>query len=209
MDLLKHTRKLKRLENGTYTISPKTVLSNNADLCTICGIKEKCPIYEARCRLLASGADFQLNTCLRYVPLIIFRKPLIGLQEPYFNTLRAGVTWRNRVSEGSVVALVESDTGKRIRFAKVARVASGTVNDMLRCHSRFNHLCMGGMPQSKVREVIKKSYGRFLKEDSQLTAIYLRSLRYEYDWQYHSEEELEVLQPAPAKVIDILSFRKK
>ncbi|HHT4259186.1 TPA: hypothetical protein ACTYZB_004853 [Klebsiella variicola] len=208
---LKDTRYVKRLEDGTYTIKPESKLTTGKDLCDICGIKSACPIFKTRAALLSQGADFELNTCLRYVPLISFRKPYLGLKSAYFNTMRSGVTWVNRVDEGSVVCLVGADKGEIIRFAKVAKVYSGPVDEMLSKHSRFNHLCLGGEPQSYVKTVIKKSYGRFLKEDSVMTVIYLKSLSHEPDWQYHTEAEIRLMEDItpPDNVISLSELRRK
>lgn len=207
---LKRTRWVRRLEDGTYTIEPDSKLNSQKELCDLCGIASKCPINEARHKFKATGADFHLNSCLRYVPLIAFRKPIIGLNEPYFNTLRSGVTWVNRVEPGKIVCLVDAANGERIRFAKVDRVCSGPYEEMLRKHSRFNHLCMGGESVEKVSEVIRKSYGHFLKPDSQLTAIYLRSISREHDVEYHTDHELELEDPrSKAPVIDMASLRRK
>lgn len=207
---LKRTRWVRRLDDGTYTIEPESKLNNQKELCDLCGIQSKCPINAVRHKFRATGADFHLNSCLRYVPLIAFRKPIIGLNEPYFNTLRTGITWVNRVSPGKIVCLVDSANGERIRFARVDRVCSGDLDNMLRRHSRFNHLCMGGESVEKVEEVIRKSYGHFLKPESQLTAIYLRSVDREHDVEYHTHNELELEDPrAKAEVIDMTTLRRK
>lgn len=207
---LKHTRWVRRLEDGSYTIESNTNLSKRKLLCDICGIATKCPINEARVKLDKAGAHFQLNSCVRYVPILAFRKPIIGLDTPYFNTLRSGVTWRDRLSPDKIVCLATADTGKIIRFGKVDNVYSGPVDEMLRKHSRFNHLCIGGEKIEKVEEVIRKSYGHFLKEDSLLTAIYIRHIDREYDLEYHSNEELNLVDSRPkAGVININVARQK
>ncbi|HFP9309502.1 TPA: hypothetical protein ACJI3N_005235 [Raoultella planticola] len=193
MDKLKQTRWVKRLEDGSYTIKSHSNIHKQKDLCDVCGIKIKCPIYEARSRLLACGASFELNSCARYVPIVTFRRPLVGLSQRYFNTLRSGTAWANRVSQDSIVCLADAGTGEPIRFMKVAFTTSGPVNEMLKKHSRLNHLCLGGETQGKVAEVIKRSYGKFLNEDSLLTAIYFRSIKPEFDQQYHTEEELNFM----------------
>lgn len=128
---------------------------------------------------------------------------------PTSNTLRSGVTWRDRLSPDKLICLVSADTGKIIRFGKVDKVYSGPVDEMLRKHSRFNHLCMGGEKIEKVEEVIRKSYGHFLTKDSLLTAIYIRHVKREFDLEYHSEEELNLVDPRPkAGVISINAARK-
>ncbi|EHJ8093147.1 hypothetical protein KB279_004420 [Escherichia coli] len=207
---LKRTRWVRRLEDGSYTIESNSNLNKQKLLCDICGIAAKCPIYETRIKLDKAGVNFHLNSCIRYVPLLAFRKPIIGLDAPYFNTLRSGVTWRDRLSPDKLICLVSADTGKIIRFGKVDKVYSGPVDEMLRKHSRFNHLCMGGEKIEKVAEVIRKSYGHFLTKDSLLTAIYIRHVKREFDLEYHSEEELNLVDPRPkAGVISINAARKK
>ncbi|WP_171996250.1 hypothetical protein [Klebsiella pneumoniae] len=122
----------------------------------------------------------------------------------------AGVTWRDRLTEGKIVCLVEADTAKILRFGVVDKVYSGPVDEMLRKHSRFNHLCMGGEKIEKVGEVIRRSYGHFLKEDSLLTAIYIRHIKRDFDIEYHSEEELDLVDPRPkAEVFSIANARQK
>ncbi len=56
---------------------------------------------------------------------------------------------------------------------------------------------MGGEKIEKVGEVIRRSYGHFLKEDSLLTAIYIRHIKRDFDIEYHSEEELDLVDPRP------------
>lgn len=69
---------------------------------------------------------------------------------------------------------------------------------------------MGGEKIEKVSEVIRKSYGHFLKDDSLLTTIYVKHLDREFDTEYHSEEELHIVDPRPkAGVIDINIARQK
>lgn len=207
---LKRTRWVRRLEDGSYTIESNGTLNKQKLLCDLCGIASKCPINEARLKLHNVGAHFHLNSCVRYVPLLTFRKPIIGLYAPYFNTLRSGVTWKERVEPGKLVCLVEAERGSIIRFGRVDKVYSGPVDEMLRKHSRFNHLCMGGEKIEKVGEVIRKSYGHFLNDDSLLTAIYIQHIDREFDIEYHSEEELNLVDSRPkAGVIDINTARQK
>lgn len=207
---LKRTRWVRRLEDGTYTIESNSTLSNEKVLCSLCGIASKCNINETRLKLRDAGVNFHLNSCARYVPLLAFRKPIIGLDTPYFNTMRSGVTWRDRLTEGKIICLVEADTAKILRFGVVDKVYSGPVDEMLRKHSRFNHLCMGGEKIEKVGEVIRRSYGHFLKEDSLLTAIYIRHIKRDFDIEYHSEEELDLVDPRPkAEVFSIANARQK
>ncbi len=69
---------------------------------------------------------------------------------------------------------------------------------------------MGGEKIEKVGEVIRKSYGHFLNDDSLLTAIYIRHVDREFDTEYHSAEELNLVDPRPkAGVIDISVARQK
>lgn len=207
---LKRTRWVRRLDDGTYTIESNSNLQKQKELCDLCGIAEKCPINSARQKLQKAGVQFHLNTCERYVPLLAFRNPIIGLDTPYFNTLRSGATWAGRLSEGKIVCLVNSSSNQRIRFAKVDRIAVGPIDKMLAQHSRFNHLCMGGEPIQKVEEVIRKSYGHFLKSDSQLTAIYLKNIDREFDLEYHSPGELGIEDPRPkADVVDMKALRER
>lgn len=206
---LKRTRWVRRLEDGTYTIESNSTLSNEKVLCSLCGIASKCNINETRFKLRDAGVNFHLNSCARYVPLLAFRKPIIGLDTPYFNTMRSGVTWRDRLTEGKIVCLVEADTAKILRFGVVDKVYSGPVDEMLRKHSRFNHLCMGGEKIEKVGEVIRRSYGHFLKEDSLLTAIYIRHIKRDFDIEYHSEEELDLVDPRPKTSFSIANARQK
>ena len=208
---IKQSRYIRRLEDGTYTIKAASKLNEPKDMCDVCGIKTACPIFKTRSQLLSQGASFSINTCQRYVPLISFRKPYLGLKDAYFNTMRSGVTWVNRVSEGSVICLVGAEDGEIIRFARVAKVFSGPVDDMLQKHARFNHLCLGGKTQDDVRTVIRKSYGHFLKSDSTLTAIYLKTLTYEPDWEYHTDAELRMMDDmeTPDNVISLSELRRR
>lgn len=79
---LKRTRWVRRLEDGTYTIESNSTLSNEKVLCSLCGIASKCNINETRLKLRDAGVNFHLNSCARYVPLLAFRKPIIGLDTP-------------------------------------------------------------------------------------------------------------------------------
>ncbi len=58
--------------------------------------------------------------------------------------------------------------------------------------------------------MIRRSYGHFLKEDSLLTAIYIRHIKRDFDIEYHSEEELDLVDPRPkAEVFSIVNARQK
>lgn len=127
---LKRTRWVRRLEDGTYTIESNSTLSNEKVLCSLCGIASKCNINETRLKLRDAGVNFHLNSCARYVPLLAFRKPIIGLDTPYFNTMRSGVTWRDRLTEGRLSAWLKLilrrsfDSVSWIRF---------TLGQLMRC----------------------------------------------------------------------------
>ncbi|MBS2140978.1 hypothetical protein KCA24_34035, partial [Escherichia coli] len=140
-----------------YTIESNSNLNKQQLLWDICGIAVNGPIYETRIKLDKAGVNFHLNSCIRYVPLLAFRKPIIGLDAPYFNTLRSGVTWRDRLSPDKLICLVSADTGKIIRFGKVDKVYSGPVDEMLRKHTRLNTLCFGGGKMEKFEKVSPNS----------------------------------------------------
>lgn len=170
----KHKR-VRRLETGVYTIEPESVRKRNDHLCQICSIAGNCPVQTAL-KLTEGHAEAIIRTCARFVPSIPFRKPYVGLHFPLFNTLRAGTTWRDRLVVGKVVALTDSATGEILRFGRVQSVISGGVDRMLEIHSQFNHIAMANRNVAEVEKVIRKSYGHFLKPDSQLTAIYIEGV---------------------------------
>lgn len=172
---VKRARWVRKTEDGMYTIEPKSTLARIGMLCNSCGIKEGCPIYKVSIKA-AAHADVHIRTCQRYVPILAFRKPYVGIDAPLFNTLRSGTTWVDRLEPGKTVAVVDSQSGDILRFCKVKSVHSGHFDKMLEIHAMFNHLAIGGEPVAKVGEVLRKSYGHFLTPDSKLTAIYLEPL---------------------------------
>lgn len=169
---VKRARWVRKTEDGVYTIEPQSVLERTGLICNSCGIKTGCPIYKV-VEKAEPHADVHIRKCQRYVPILSFRKPLIGLNQSSFNTMRAGTTWMDRLEIGKTVALVGADDGEIIRFMKVRKLYSGDFDAMVAKHSMFNHLAMGGKPVDKVGEILRKSYGHFLNEQSKLTAIYL------------------------------------
>lgn len=171
---MKKTRWVRRLDSGVYTIEPESNLSRSA-LCNLCGIDAACPILQ-NMNKFAEHADIQVRTCGRYVPLIGFRKPYLGLQASLFNTLRLGTTWASRLTEGKVVAITDAKTGSILRFGKVDRIATGSFDNMIRTHGMMNHLALGGKSLEDVDTLLRKAYHNFMREDPQLTAIYIREV---------------------------------
>ncbi|MEY0234233.1 hypothetical protein [Providencia manganoxydans] len=175
MDELKQKHKrVRRLESGVYTIEPESIRARNDNLCQICAITSNCPIQIAL-NPHQTDAEVAIRSCARFVPSLTFRPPYLGLGFDYFNTLRVGTTWLDRLSVGKVIALV-NPKGDILRFGKVAKVVSGDLDKMLRIHAKFNHLAMAGKNIKEVERVIRKSYGHFLTKESKLTAIYIEKV---------------------------------
>lgn len=187
----KQLRYVKQREGKGFGVIPAKQLESLKDLCSLCGIKEVCRIRKLTAKLKEEGSEVKMGTCKRYVPILTFRGPHIGLDAGIFNTLRAGTTWAFKLKKGSIVCLADSESEQAIRYMRVTSVFTGSVESMLNTHSKFNHLAVGGETVDHVKHVIRKSYGHFLGEDGMLTAIYLRNIREEpADYHYHLSDEL-------------------
>ncbi|SVP40456.1 hypothetical protein [Klebsiella pneumoniae] len=202
---LKHLKYVKRLEDGSFSVIPTKQVETQKDLCSLCGIESVCRIRIARERIKQAGAEVSMSSCKRYVPILTFRKPHVGLNLTFFNTIRAGTTWAFRLNKGSIVCLADAETGEPIRFMRVESVRTGGVDSLLAKHARFNHLAVGGKGAEFTRNFVKKAYGHFLKEDGMLTAIYLRNIKSDFDYQYHDVTDVLYIdgKPAPDNVISI------
>lgn len=174
---MKKTRWVRRLNTGVYTIEPESNLSRSA-LCNLCGIDAACPILQSMNKF-SDHADIQVKTCGRYVPLIGFRRPYIGLQSSLFNTLRLGTTWADRLSADKVIAITDAKTGRILRFGKVDRIVTGPFDEMIRLHGNMNHLALGGKTLDEVDTLLRKAYHNFMRKDPQLTAIYIRDVEHQ------------------------------
>lgn len=174
---MKRTRWVRRLKTGVYTIESDVNLTKSA-LCNLCGISDACPILKSM-NQFQDHADIQVKTCGRYVPLVGFRAPYVGLKSSLFNTLRLGTAWVDRLSEGKTIAVTDAKTGKILRFGKVDRVVSGPFDEMILKHGMMNHMALGGKTVAEVETVLRKAYHNFMKEDPQLTAIYIRDVSHD------------------------------
>ena len=163
-----------RKEDRGYTIEPKSILAREGLICDSCGIQSQCPIYQFK-QKAESHADISVKTCTRYVPVLGFRKPYLGLNG-YFNTLRAGDTWMRRVDVGKTIALCDAKSGAIIGFGTVKQLDCAPFDDALRDHAHLNHMAVAGKTTDDVEHVLRKSYGHFLKDDAKLTAIYIERI---------------------------------
>lgn len=171
---MKKIRWVRRLNTGVYTIEPESNFTRSA-LCNLCGIDAACPILQSM-KKFSEHAEIQVKTCGRYVPLIGFRRPYLGLQASLFNTLRLGTTWADRLTADKVVAITDAKSGRILRFGKIDRVVTGPFDEMIQIHGKMNHLALGGKTVEEVNTMLRKAYHNFLREDPQLTAIYIRDV---------------------------------
>lgn len=175
-------RRLKRTEEG-FTIEAKSSLIQDKILCDHCAMKPDCPvpgnIFSAASAL---GAVLSVKTCASYMLPLTFRRPLIGLNAPYWNTFRLGEAMSKRLSPGDRVALWETQSNQCVGTARVLNVEFGPGSDMLSAHAVDNHMLQaasGPDPAGALRDILLRFYGPQMVNGRPLSVVYLQTESYD------------------------------
>lgn len=107
---------------------------------------------------------------------------MVGLDVERFSTFRLGHAWPGRFKSvgHSFVALYNSREKRIFGTAKVERVVMGTVEEMIRDHSRQNHMVVrqklsNEKAAEKLGKIAYQIYGpNFMKPEKNACVIYLR-----------------------------------
>jgi len=147
---------LVRGEKGRSFLPPTTV-KRGITICQYCTM-------EPHCELSA------VESCSLFVPPIGFRS-IHGL-EARFSTIRMGSAWSRRVKRGSIVGLVQLDPLKRIGLARIRRIQSGSLDEMVLASAHTNHTYLGlkmtkAEKREKLRRLVRNLHGSFVLEPGQ------------------------------------------
>lgn len=175
------TSDLKRVrigDNGWTLRSPKEDRTSN--LCFYCTLEETCEVAEKMRRITAKHSQIiAVTDCLVYRPAIMFRRPLIGLENA-FNTFRLGAAFARRVKIGMKVALWDAQGDNEIGVAEVIEVTTGRYSEIAGQHARYNHTQLDLPPEDapeNLFKVMQRSYGTtYCTPDRVVSVLYLRRL---------------------------------
>lgn len=157
--------------DGVYTIDTAAQRKDETRLCDHCGALNECKIWPSIKRVERKGVSLRLSSCDHYLPILSFRKPLLGL-EAEFNTFRLGKAWAGRVQIGRQVTLMNVEDNTIIGQATVQKVAVDKIPNALKDHAAFNHMTLGEKePEKKLREIVRGIYGKHLVTDDRLVSV--------------------------------------
>lgn len=146
-------------------------------LCDHCGSISQCEM-EDKSRWRFSIVEYK--ECAKFQPVIIFRPPLIGLEDQ-FNTFRMGRAWFNRVKAGTRVALLDASKREVFGRATVIAVYYGSKALMQELHGPRNHLMLNLKFDDKHQMVehfsglCRRAMGNIIYENSDTASvIYMR-----------------------------------
>ena len=166
-----NVRRVKKWENGYTTLTERQRQPLIDTLCDRCGKKFDCALYEIS--LVEKGRTVVVMDCEEYLFPIKFNN-LIGTNQSYWNTIRMGGAWSQRVSPGDKVILLDNSNFPS-RAATVLKSVTSDADTIVRKHYKHNHM----KPESaqEMEKILRRSYGNLVYESSKFaTAIYLKSL---------------------------------
>jgi hypothetical protein len=162
---MKTNTRVIRVYGDKLGLGPKA-RRDGESLCDYCGAFEFCTRIKAAAE------------CDKMIPPLLFTNP-VGL-EGKFSTLRLGLAWSERLKVAGTVALYNPKTEELIGFARVLKMATGTLGEIIDLTASCNHTFLGVDIEDKstaLRRVIKNHYGsNFASEDKPATAIYCERL---------------------------------
>lgn len=167
-------KRVKRLEEGYYTLESAAAVESVEILCRQCGHSE-CSIGAIMKRLEVNryNAVLSVAKCKSFVPVLDFIDA--SGTESAFNTFRLGAAWAARVEVDQKVAITHNK--KPLGYAKVVSVHSGLLSVMLEEHGIDNHLSIAAAINGEEFDLgaeIQKIYGPHRAGQGSLcTVIYL------------------------------------
>lgn len=177
------TRRIKRLDNGHFTVEPLSSLQDPKSLiCNHCAIA-KCKLRNYVRRVPHDQAVLKVTSCGMFLPTLGF-SVLAGLDQDYWNTVRVGGAWAQRLYPGRQVAVADTKNGEIVGTATVVRTHSDRLGDLLKEHARFNHAILAEIEDGKIEEsdaparllrILKNANGSNIADENRMaSAVYLR-----------------------------------
>lgn len=153
--------------------------TSNGDICNHCarqvaGCKVKWALDD---EFVTVSRD---KRCADFVPVLGFRRPLLGFENERFSTFRLGDAWRKRLYKGALVGLYNKDKGELFGYAEVEKLELDGLRSACERFSHFNHsqlhLDKENAPQRMYKR-LSKLYGPSAASENKLTTvIFLRKL---------------------------------
>ncbi|MBV6635048.1 MAG: hypothetical protein KI788_03965 [Mameliella sp.] len=167
------TRRLKRLDNGMFTMERASDLPPHPGLCETCG-RIPCPVKAP----LEGIAYVTVGACGRYIPSIGF-SVLDGLDLPAWNTVRVGAAWPKRLAPGDFVCIVDTRSNSIVRHMQVDRMVTDMLGRIIEHHAADNHAILAKQPEdpaAELRRILRNAYGtNFAAPTRKGTALYLKT----------------------------------
>lgn len=173
------TRKIKRTDNGLFTIEALSEIDKDKSICRNCA-RDKCPIRRKMDRVNGGGvAVATIRACGEFIPMLGF-SVLSGLDLPLWNTFRLGEAWDKRLTAGMWVAIGNTKTGKIVRKMRVIGTVTAPLPELCDQHAAMNHAILSRDDLTSEQEVVelmrilRNSYGtNYVGGGRPGTAIYL------------------------------------
>lgn len=167
-------RNVKKTDNG-YCSLKKSQLDLHP-LCEVCGLNNHCKIQKRY--KPAKDHQAMIIHCERYQFPLIFQQTK-GLNQPFFNTIRLGRAWANRLEPKARVSLLDT-SHTYIGDAIVEGVELESKQNALDKHANMNHLLVEDQLESTeasdcMHKILRNAYGKMVFENaSELSIIYLK-----------------------------------
>lgn len=109
--------------------------------------------------------------------VIEFAPPMGGFVGT-FNTIRVGMTWSRRLTEGMKVALMDKKHSLIFGYATVCKVECGALGDIAQRYAHENHNQKGldpeGAPERLMQSMMKRHGPHIITPTKKACVIYLR-----------------------------------
>ena len=109
--------------------------------------------------------------------MIEFTPPMGGF-EGVFNTVRVGMTWSRRLTNGMKVALMDKKNSLIFGYATVELVECGALGDIVQRYAHENHNQKGldpeGAPERLTQSMTKRYGPHIITPTKKVSVIYLR-----------------------------------
>lgn len=169
-----------RFTGSRFTLLSQRDAEKDFNLCQICLLKPNCMMHRRVQTIMDEfGIVAPITECGTYRPKLVFRPPLIGLEDK-FNTIRIGGAWAQRLPAGVTVSLWDSITDREIGLARVTASLAGRWDRVRNEHAPHNHMMLehraGDTPQL-LHKVLTRCYGTtYFHDERNVSVIYLERL---------------------------------
>lgn len=156
------SRRIKRLSDSDhFTVDPLSALKNPDNvICDNCA-KIKCKIRNYVTRQ-SDNTQLRVMTCADFIPALGF-SVLGGLDHDTWNTIRVGGAWADRLKPGKIVSVIDTKNLRRLGEYEVTRTHTGTLEDMVRAHARYNHAIQHEIIIGKTRAEDEAIFDRMMR----------------------------------------------